>query len=538
VVVRLAVWVFRVDGPGQVWDGYCVDTGGDTREGRDFFVSYTQADQAWAVWIAWVLEDAGYRVLIQAWDFVPGSNWVKSMQDGAARAARTIAVLSDEYLESVYGGAEWQAAWAGDPDGRERRLLPIRVRDCERPGLLKGVTGFDLFGLDEADARALLLAQAKAAAEGRAKPSVKPGFPGAGRAVPGAPRFPGARPRVWNVPPHNPHFTGRGGELVALAEGLAGGSAVTVHSLHGLGGVGKTQLAAEYAHAHAGDYEVVWWVAAEETALIPDQFAALAGRLGLDPATDPDLVRAQVHDELQQVAGWLLVFDNADADGDIHPWLPGAPQPGGVPGHVLVTTRRGGFASLGPVLDLDVIDLGDAVRLLRTRVPDLDQATGEAIAAELGRLPLALEQAAAYMDRAQQPAEEYLQLLRSRAAELYARGRVSSRTDTVATLWNVSLDRAAAEDPAAVQLLEICSYLAPEPVPLDLFTGHTDLLPAPLSAAAADPLAFTDTVAVLADYSLAKRSGAGLQVHRLVQAAVRARRDGTRLPAQTPQSRP
>lgn len=74
---------------------------GDTYEGWDFFVSYTQADRAWAVWIAWVLEEAGYRVLIQAWDFVPGSNWVKRMQDGTARAARTIAALSDEYLESV-----------------------------------------------------------------------------------------------------------------------------------------------------------------------------------------------------------------------------------------------------------------------------------------------------------------------------------------------------------------------------------------------------------------------------------------------------
>jgi NB-ARC domain len=332
------------------------------------------------------------------------------------------------------------------------------------------------------------------------------------------------------------HVEGGGDQFADVVGGA--GEQAGVHSVHGLGGVGKTQLAAEYAHAHAGDYEVVWWVAAEKAALIPDQFAALARRLGLEPATDPDSVRARVHDRLQQVAGWLLVFDNADADADVRAWLPAAPQPVGVPGHVLVTTRRGGFGSLGPVLDLDVIGLDDAMRLLRTRVPDLGQATGEAIAAELGRLPLALEQAAAYMDRAQQPGEEYLQLLRSRAAELYARGRVSSRTDTVATVWNVSLDRAAAEDPAAVQLLEVCSYLAPEPVPLDLFTGYPGLLPAPLSAAAADPLAFTDTIAVLADYSLAKRSAAGLQVHRLVQAAVRARRDGTRLPAQTPQGRP
>jgi hypothetical protein len=188
-------------------------------------------------------------------------------------------------------------------------------------------------------------------------------------------------------------------------------------------------------------------------------------------------------------------------------------------------------------MDLDVIALPDAVALLRTRVPELTQATGEAIARELGQLPLALEQAAAYMDRAQAPAEEYLELLHSRADELYALGRVSSR-DTIATLWNVSLDRAAAENPAAIHLLEMCSYLAPEPVPLDLFTAHADLLPTPLSNVIGDKLAFTEAVAVLADYSLAKRSRGGLQVHRLVQAATRARLDGTRLPLQGPGRRP
>jgi TIR domain-containing protein len=505
----------------------------------DFFVSYTQADREWAVWIAWVLEEAGYRVLVQAWDFVPGGNWVQGMQDGATRATRTIAVLSDEYLESVYGGAEWQAALASDPDGRRHKLVPVRVHECERPGLLRGVTGLDLFGLDEGVARDRLLTSVAAAAEARAKPSVKPVFPGAGRgrAVPVAPRFPGAGARVWNVPPHNPHFTGRGGELAELARGLTGGSAVTVHSVHGLGGVGKTQLAAEYAHARAGDYEVAWWVAAEEASLIPDQFAGLARRLGLDPATEPDLVRAQVHDRLREAAGWLLVFDNADDADAVRPWLPAAPQPFGVPGHVLVTTRRSGFGALGAVLKLDVIGLADAVRLLRTRVPGMEQAIGEEIAAELGRLPLALEQAAAYMDRAGLPGAEYLDLLRSRAADLYARGRVASRDETIATLWNVSLDRVAAEDPAAILLLEICSYLAPEPVPLDLFTAHTDVLPAPLADAAADPLRFADTIAVLSDYSLAARTGDGLQVHRLVQAAARARRDGTRLPAQAAQDR-
>ena len=491
-------------------------------DGWDFFVSYSQADRAWAEWVAWILEEYGYRVLIQAWDFVPGTNWVQGMQAGTTDAARTIAVLSADYLASVYGGAEWQAAWAGDPAGTGRRLLTVRVAACDRPGLLATVVGVDLFRLSETAAKDRLLDMVSAVIKGRAKPEVKPGFPGTGRAMPRAARFPGALPQVWNAPARNPYFTGRGGELEELARALAAG-AVIVHSVHGMGGVGKTQLAIEYAHAHATDYELVWWVAAEVPAAIPDQFADLADRLGLDPAADPEAVRALVHDRLRTLPGWLLILDNADQAEDIRPWLPGGPLPPGIPGHVIVTTRRSGFASMGPVLDLDVIDLPDAVRMLRARMPDLDLETARQIAEELDRLPLALEQAAAWLDRSQMPAREYLELLRSRAADLYARGQVSGRSDTIATLWKISIRRITAENPAAVQLLNICAYLAPEPVPLDLFTGHADLLPGPLSSAAADQLAFGDAIAVLVDYSLAKRTPAGLQLHRLVQAAIRAR---------------
>ena len=304
---------------------------------------------------------------------------------------------------------------------------------------------------------------------------------------------------------------------------LAAGAAVTVHAVHGMGGVGKTQLANEYAYAHATDYDVVWWIAAEEAASIPDQFAALAARLGMDPIADPEALQALVHDRLRSVPGWLLIFDNADQIGDIGPWLPAGPLPPGIPGHVIVTTRRGGFKAMGPVLDLDVIGLPDAVRLLRARVPDLGQKIGEQIAEELGRLPLALEQAAAYLDISQMPGQDYLELLRSRGADLYQRGQVSARNDTIATLWDISVGRISGESPAAVQLLGVCAYLAPEPIPLDLFTAHAGLLPEPLSSAAADRLAFGDAIAVLVDYSLAKRTPAGLQLHRLVQATIRAR---------------
>ena len=188
-----------------------------------------------------------------------------------------------------------------------------------------------------------------------------------------------------------------------------------------------------------------------------------------------------------------------------------------------MTTRRGGFAVLGHVMELDVIDLPSAVMLLRTRVPDLEEDVARQIAGELGHLPLALEQAAAYLDRSAMPPRAYLDLLRRRAAELYARGQVNGRHETIATLWDITLERISTEDLAAVVLLEMCAYLAPEPIPLDLFSLHAELLPEPLSLAAADPLAFNEVIGILVDYSLAKRTQAGLQLHRLVQGVIRVR---------------
>src|SRR5579863_3492312 len=121
------------------------------------------------------------------------------------------------------------------------------------------------------------------------------------------------------------------------------------------------------------------------------------------------------------------------------------------------------------------------------------------------------------------PPGDFLELLRERAAELLDRGQAADRDDKIASLWDISLRRISRENPAAVVLLDLCAYLAPENIPLDLFTAHPGLLPEPLDTAATDPLTFTDTITTLVDYSLAKRTPGGLTVHRLLQGAIRAR---------------
>jgi tetratricopeptide (TPR) repeat protein len=495
--------------------------GGSATDGRwDLFVSYTQADRAWAEWIAWQLEEDGYRVLIQAWDMVPGVNWAHLMQEGIRGTGRTVAVLSASYLESVFATAEWEAAWRGDPLGEQRRLLVFRVAACDRPGLLGGVVSMDLFGVDEAAARGRIRSAVRGAVTGRAKPGAEPGFPPAARARRPVPRFPGTLPEVWNVPPRNPNFTGRGTELDRIREWLDGHPAVTVHALHGMGGVGKTQAAIEYAHRYADEYDLVWWVNAEQAALIGDQFARLAEQIGLPPLPDPEAVLGVVCRALRSRDRWLLIFDNAEDAQEIGPLLPGGT------GHVLITTRRSGFRSLGGVLDLDILDRPDAIALLCRRAPDLTEAQAGELAGRLGDLPLALDQAAAYLDQTGMPPQEYLRLLDTRGGDLHARGHAASHPGNVATVWSVSMDRLQATAPSAVRLLELCAWLAPEPVPLDLFTAHSGLLPEPLATAAADPVAFNDAVGTLADYSLARRAGGTLVVHRLIQDVTRHRTSG------------
>jgi hypothetical protein len=140
------------------------------KDRRDFFISFNSADREYAEWIAAELEAAGKTVFFQHWDFRPGTNFVLEMDRAARLADRTIAVLSESYLKALFTQPEWAAHFAGDPTGAGRRLIPVRVQECEGAGLLQAIVYIDLVGCEEAEARERL---PEGVREGRAKPEFR-----------------------------------------------------------------------------------------------------------------------------------------------------------------------------------------------------------------------------------------------------------------------------------------------------------------------------------------------------------------------------
>ncbi len=483
----------------------------------DFFVSYTSADRPWAEWIAWELEDAGYRVVVQAWDMPAGSNFVHEMDEATRSAARTIAVLSPAFLASEFCEAEWGAAFRSDPVGRGRRLIPVRVRDCDPDGLLGSVVYIDLVGLEPDASREALLAGVRSE---RVKPARAPAHPGGGAGE--RPGRPDAGAAVFSVPVMTRTFVGRELALEQLAEGLSGEGTVAVtqvDAIHGLGGVGKTQLAARYARTRRDAYDVIWWLRAEQRATLRADLAALAVTLGLVDVDDeePDAVAA-ARDWLERHRRWLLVFDNAPSPAAI-----GELVPEGEGGHVLITSRaHADWRSLGArPIALDVWERQESRAFLRLRTNEQDDGVLDAVADALGDLPLALEQAAAYINAKVITAAGYLQRLRDRAPELFAAGGPVGYAHTVATVWSLAFQELA-EHPVAAELVAVCAHLAPERIPRELLNAYASVSDEP----AVSPRTVDEAVELLLGYALITATAENtLGMHRLVQDVANATAD-------------
>jgi hypothetical protein len=318
-----------------------------------------------------------------------------------------------------------------------------------------------------------------------------------------------------------PEFLAGREELLARlhAQLSAGDGAVPQMAvLCGLGGCGKTSVAVEYAYQHLGEFGVVWQFPAEEPAALAAGFGDLAAQLGARNLLDGGDPVAQVHAALAARPGdWLLVLDNAPSAAAVRDVLPPA---GG--GRVLVTSQDGHWPG-GRVVEVPVLDREAAVGFLLARTGSADVGAAGELAAELDGLPLALEQAAAYMTVSGRDVPGYLELFRRRRRELLARGEAAGYGRQVSTTWALAFDQLQQSPSAAIELLRVLACCAPEQAPLGLLLRPrpelAGLLPAGLVSLLEDPLAADDAIATLRRFSLVSAPRDRLvSVHRLVQA--------------------
>jgi DNA-binding SARP family transcriptional activator len=324
-------------------------------------------------------------------------------------------------------------------------------------------------------------------------------------------------PKVWGIPGRSVVFTGRDDLLTGLRSALRSGGRAAVHAVHGIGGVGKTSTAIEYAHRYADQYDTAWWIPAENPTLIPDRLAALGRALGLASDTDTtDTAIARLFGDLRARDQWLLIFDNAEDPATLTRFLP----PG--PGHTLITSRNPDWHGTAIPIPVDQFHRHESVAVLQRRLPSLPAKDADRIADALGDLPLAVAQAAALLADTDLTTGSYLDLLHRRTRDVLAHRPGTDHHPSMAASWAVAVDRLADDDPAALQLLTLAAWLAPEPIPLTLFTDHPQLLPAPLGPVAGDPLTAARLTGSLRRRGMAAIQSGKISLHRVPAALLRA----------------
>ena len=329
------------------------------------------------------------------------------------------------------------------------------------------------------------------------------------------------------LPPRLVFMAGRDELLAEVGARLTAGDdpGPRLVALCGLGGAGKTSLAVEYAHRHLAEVGVAWQFAAEDATVLAAGFGELAAQLGVRGLADARDPVASVHAVLATFAApWLLIFDNVADLASVAAFLP----PAG-PGWMLITSQNPAWP--GQMLDVPMLDRDVAADFLVDRTGDLDRQAARDLADELGGLPLALEQAAAYIWATGNNLTDYLESFRRRRPEMLARGEPTGYGSTVAATWSLAFGRLEQSAPSAAGLLRLLACCAAEAIPLRLLLRPRPELAESLGLEVAsllvplleDPLAADDAVAALRQYSLISAPHEGtVSVHRLVQAATLA----------------
>ncbi|MBQ0853447.1 tetratricopeptide repeat protein [Streptomyces sp. BH-SS-21] len=423
-------------------------------------LSFAGVHRPWATWIAHCLELHGHRVVPQRWDPLPDASIEESLRDLLLAPGPVLLLLSDQYFKlDTHTSQEWDDALREVVAPNARRIAAVTVAPSVLPpaaaASLDAVTLHDV-GAEEAERRLL------------ARLDLPFSSPESSRDTRSGPPFPVHTLRVWGrVPERNDRFTGRVPLLNTVYEVLQRESRVT---LYGLSGVGKSQLAAEYAYRFASGYHVVWWVHSGNRAAFRQGLAELAPALGLATGAEYGERLRAVWDALRRgrpFTRWLLILDGADEPDEIRDLLPTGT------GHVLVTSCSLDWdISPGTLVEVPGYDREESVAFIRRRAPRLTLEDSHQLAEALGDLPLLLDQTAGWLEESGMPVSEYLRELLTDDADRSTPVQVSADFPmTFRTAWTVLLDKFRATSPESVQLLRLCTFFAPDAVSVRLLRG-------------------------------------------------------------------
>ncbi len=458
---------------------------------QKLFISRAGADAPFAAEIGRILEDAGYDIILQQWDF-GNRNFMERMHTALADGSRVVALLSPEYLCSDHCQAEWQNALAGDPLNKASRLVVLRVVECAPVGLLGGLAYWDLVPIRDNPALVQEIVLDAVREERRESAPAGPYW-----------RAPETIVDAEAIRPV-PGFSGRTAKLDALDAALAAEGSIAV--VHGLGGVGKSSIAREYAARQRERYSIVWWLNAQtEDGIIEGllRLGALFTR-GLDRLSDRRAAAAQVTRSM--LLGFtkpvLLIFDNLEDERLLRNWQPQAGS------RILVTSRNSAWSSDMRTISLDVWPRETAVGYLRREGgrADLSEADARTIADALGGLPLALSHAAAALRgmRMLTPAR-YLEHV---AEHLANAPRHAEYPRSVFATFQTAVASAEQQAPGAAALFCYAAQFASDAIPDELFRQSLDLYPAALRPALLDKLAALDLHEALGESRVDEALGA------------------------------
>ncbi|MEV6007771.1 FxSxx-COOH system tetratricopeptide repeat protein [Streptomyces sp. NPDC051976] len=479
-------------------------------------ISFAGYHRAWAAWIASLLEGQGRRVVLQRWDPPADSTVEQGLRDLLLGEGRVLIVLSEWYLRlGQRSEEEWNTALRSVLGDRGAWFAAVSVTPAALPAAVAALGPADLWGLAEAEAERRLLGRlgirASRTRRGRAR-------------TPQGPRFPLEQPAVWGgVPRRNTRFTGRDDLLQAVHRALVRAEPGTaVATLHGLSGVGKTQIATEYVYRYGPEYDVVWWVRAGDRGTLREKLAGLAPALGLATGREYGERLRAVRDALRRgepYHRWLVVLDGADQPEEVHDLVPEGP------GHVLITSQtREWVEHNSALIEVPVFSRAESVAFVRRRAPWLDDAEADRLADALGDLALALAQNAGALNDSTMTVDDYIALLR-RGADAGPGLKVAADFQlTYYTAFSILLNRLREDQPEAVDLLRLCVLFAPGPVPAHLLRRDPEV--------ARYRQGWEQVLGSLAQWSVAQTEPAGagsasddgerIHVHPLVYQAVRA----------------